>query len=809
MTKKLALTLLPVLLAMLSVTFLFGREADKENGTITGKIVSHEGKPAIAVTVRLKGTNKAAVTGEDGAFVLHNVKPGTYELEASLVGYESISKSVTVEEKKTASVEIQLNLSQAQIDEVTVRTVRNGYKESNPSSSLRINEPLLEAPQNIQVITGKVMADQQVISMSDGLIRNVSGAMRVEHWGDQYANIVMRGARASAFRNGMNITDFWGPLTEDMSYVDHIEFVKGPAGFMMSNGEPSGLYNVVTKKPTGINKGEASIMMGSYDLFRSTVDLDGKLDKAGRLLYRLNVAGQTKNSFRQYEFNNRYSIAPVLSYKIDDNTTITAEYILQRVKSSNIGSYYMFSTEGYAKVGREATMLDPSLEPNIVKDESFTLNLQHQIDKNWKLTAQAAYFNYNETGTSMWVDYQSVAPYAPLVYSNGDVVRRVSSADAVRENKYGQLFLNGDVQTGAVRHRILTGLDMGNRDYVGAWEQSYNLDLDEDGKRFNIYTTGYQAPSAGIVAIDRSKSIRERATTTGHVALSYTGLYFQDELGFFANKLRVTLAGRYTSAQNTTYYDGVSKANRFTPRVGISYSVDNATSVYALYDQSFVPQSGIRRDGKSVLPITGNNMELGIKRDWFNGKWSSSVSVYRITKNNQTATDPASIPGGTSYVLQLGQTRTKGVELDIRGELLRGLNFIGNYAYTDSRVSKDDAGASVKNGAMVPGYAKHTSNAWLTYRAQQGVLKGFGISGGFTYLVDRTTWTSGAALGKDDLPNYFKVDGGLSWEKNKIGITVNVFNLLDKYLYSGAYYGVYYWQAEAGRNFRAGLTYKF
>lgn len=807
MTKRLALAVLPLLLAILSTTFLFGREADKDNGTVTGKIISNEGKPVIAATVRLKGTSKAAVTGEDGVFTLHNVKPGSYALEASIVGYESVSKNVIVEEKKTVSVEIQLNLSQAQIDEVTVRTVRNGYKESNPSSSLRINESLLEAPQNIQVVTGKVLADQQVISMSDGITRNVSGAMRIEHWGDQYANIVMRGARASAFRNGMNITDNWGPLTEDMSYVDHIEFVKGPAGFMMSNGEPSGLYNVVTKKPTGVTKGEASIMMGSYDMFRSTLDLDGKFDKAGRLLYRLNVAGQTKNSFRQYEFNNRYSIAPVISYKVDDNTTITAEYILQRVKSSSIGSYYMFATDGYAKVGREVSLLDPNMEPNYVKDESITVNLQHNIDEHWKLTAQAAYFNYSEKGTSMWPVYGSTGY---LVYDNGDIVRGVNSADAVRENKYGQLFLNGDVQTGAVRHRILTGLDLGNRDYVGAWNDGYSLDLDEDGKRFNIYQTAYQAPSAGIGTIDRSKSVRERASTTGHVALSYTGVYFQDELGFFNNKLRVTLAGRYTSATNTTYYEPrISKANRFTPRVGVSYSIDNATSVYALFDQSFVPQAGSRRDGKGVQPLTGNNMELGVKRDWFNGKWTSSLSVYRILKNNQLTNDPLNT-GNDAYVVQFGQTRTKGVELDIRGELLRGLNFIGNYAYTDSRISKDDYGNKIKDGALVPGYAKHNANAWLTYRAQQGVLKGFGISAGFMYLVDRTTWSSAAAEGKMDLPNYFKLDGGLSWEKNKIGITVNVFNLLDKYLYSGSYsYGIYSWQAEAGRNVRAGVTYKF
>src|SRR5690606_708434 len=116
-----------------------------------------------------------------------------------------------------------------------------------------------------------------ITQFDQGVIRNVSGATKLEHWAD-YTRINMRGSRASEFRNGMNVTSTWGPLTADMSVVDHIEFVKGPAGFMMSNGEPSGIFNIVTKKPTGVTQGEVSMMLGSYDFYRGAIDLDGKLD---------------------------------------------------------------------------------------------------------------------------------------------------------------------------------------------------------------------------------------------------------------------------------------------------------------------------------------------------------------------------------------------------------------------------------------------------------------------------------------------------------------------------------------------------
>jgi iron complex outermembrane receptor protein len=333
---------------------------------------------------------------------LIKVKTGTHSLLISYVGLATQEKQVEVVAGETVNVAFTLTESANQLEEVIVKG-GNLYKSDQLSSSLKLMTPILETPQNIQVVTSQILADQQVISMSDGLIRNVSGATRLEHWGDMYANISMRGSQIQAFRNGFNVvSSSWGPLTEDMSFVDHIEFVKGPAGFMLANGDPSGLYNVVTKKPTGQNKGEASFTTGSFGLYRAALDLDGKLNKTGKLLYRLNLAGQNKGSFRPFEYNNRYSIAPVVSYQLDDKTKLTAEYTMQYAKMSDVGSYYVFSPEGYASLPRDFTTLSPGLSPTKMKDQSIYLNLQHQINEDWKLTAQVAYFNYQQNGSSMW-----------------------------------------------------------------------------------------------------------------------------------------------------------------------------------------------------------------------------------------------------------------------------------------------------------------------------------------------------------------------------------------------------------------------
>lgn len=777
--------------------------AQQGTGTIKGHITTSDERPAAWVTVQLKGSKKTVLTDEKGYFILKNIKPGSYEIEVTLVGYESAVKSVTVEDNKTVTIDIPMSVSNQQLQEVIITTGKNSYNAKQASSSLRLNEPLLEVPQNIQIVTGANLADQQVISMSDGAIRNVSGATRLEHWGDLYANITMRGSQIQAFRNGFNVvTSYWGPLTEDMSFVDHIEFVKGPAGFMLANGDPSGLYNVVTKKPTGQTKGEASLTVGSFDLYRATLDLDGKLSKDGKLLYRLNLAAQNKKSHRDFEHNNRYSFAPVISYQIDDKTKLTAEYTLQHANMSDVGSYYVFSTKGYGSLPRNFTTLQPGLEPTKINDHSFTVNLQHQLNADWKLTAQAAYYNYQQKGTSMW-------PAA--VNPDGTMIRSVGIWDAKSEMTLAQVFLNGNITMGKVTHRILGGVDMGTKEYFADWSTSHPLD--SVGAEFNTLNPSYGTPVNGYPVWDRSINLEARAAAGGGIIdQKYSGVYLSDELGFWDNTIRLTLAGRYTYVKQSAYGGTPQENKHFSPRAGLSISLDRNTSFYALYDQAFIAQSGRLANGKDVKPITGNNTEFGIKRDWMNGKWNTTLSVYRIIKNNEVTSAPGSTPQAPLY-MELAQKRSQGVEFDVRGTIVRGLNVVANYAYTNSEITEVGEGVTdYKVGDIVPGYAKHNINSWVSYKVSGGALKGAGISGGFTWMLDRATSNWSETNNDQNQPDYFKLDGGIFWEKDRIRFTLNMFNILDKYLYSGSYYdwlNAWYWQSEAPRNLRFGVTYKF
>ncbi|SFD63197.1 iron complex outermembrane recepter protein [Chitinophaga sp. CF118] len=795
--------LLCVLCAMFMAMPAFSN--DEPLSAIKGKVLTGEGTPVAYVAVQIKEKNKGTMTNENGEFVFKRLHAGHYTLQVILMGYQSVTKEVDLTDDQILNVSIQLEATNQQLQEIIVSSNRNKYKTDGVSSTLRLKTRLLDIPQNIQVISSSLIADQQTFDIVDGITRNVSGATRVGHWDNQYAQIRMRGSKIPAFRNGMNIEASWGPTAEDAAMIDRIEFVKGPAGFMLSAGEPGGFYNVVTKKPTGVTQGSVNLSMGSFSTYRAALDFDGKLSKDGKLLYRLNMAGQQKDFYTKYNYSNRYMIAPVLKYLVDDKTSITLEYTFQGSRYLGNGNY-QFSAKKLADedISNDFFYGDPSLEPGRLKDHSVYVYLDHKLNDRWDAHAQVAYFNFSMVANSVW---------ANSVTQSGDMDRYFSIGDEAGENKFGQVSLSGEEYTGNVRHRILAGIDMGNKKFWGDFrtlDQSLGL---RGGQKFNVYNPVYGIPFDSIPTIDRSRSVRTRAGASAYISsVNYTSAYAQDELAFFNDRLRLTMAVRFTHSETVGQTKAASLVNNtVTPRIGLSYSINKSTSVYALYDQSFVPQTGLDSNLQAFQPVKGNDIEAGIKKEWFGGRWVSSLTAYRILRENAKVSLGIKDSRGADVVEALGQTESKGIEADISGEILPGLNVNVNYAYTYSKVARDASNKTEANttvGNLTPNTAAHVTNAWLSYRIGKGPLTGFGASAGMQWLADRTYGTTRTF----NMPNYFRTDAGLNYSKGKYNISFLVNNLADnrKLLTAASFSAGYYsYIVEARRNFRMTVAYRF
>jgi len=788
----------------------------QQTGSVRGRITTSDGSIAEGVTVKLKGTDLGSVTNEDGQYHIRRVPAGSYTLVVSAVGLYPKEKQISVGEKSNVIADFSLNENQSQLNNVQISGNKRKFKVDKVSTSLRLQSPLLEIPQNIKVVTSQLIADQQVFDVVDGLTRNVSGTIRTGHWDNQYANISTRGTTIPAFRNGMNMKMPWGPLADDAATIERVEFIKGPSGFMMANGEPGGIYNIVTKKPTGQNNSSVSLSGGGYNLGRAALDLDGKLSKDGKLLYRLNLAAQSKGSFNKYNYNDKYVIAPVVSYQVDSNTLITAEYTTQHVEAQALGNYG-FSPVGYGDTDPSFFLGDPSLDPSKLTDHNVTLYFNHKLSRDWTVNAQVAYVKSGLEGNSVWLNY---------LKPNGDMSRYVNIGDELAINKNAQLSIQGEVRSPGLVQRILGGVDMGNLKTWGDFSSKMHPDLQlANNVPFNIYNPIYGIPQANIPVFDRSQSIQVRSGNNTYATnLTYTGVYLQDELRFLQEKLRLTLAGRFTHAVTVGKTNATQLSdNVFSPRVGLSYSITNNFSVYSLFDQSFLPQAGTDFNGDIFKPVRGNNIELGLKKDWFDGKWNSTFAIYKITKKNVLTPDLEHPDPIANWRVQLGEVQSKGIEVDIAGELAQGLNVILNYAYTDAKVTKDLTVDPTKNlvGSYLANSVKHITNGWLSYRfkKQGSVLDGFGLTGGYQFQFGRVI---GSNARESNFADYIRYDVGASYERGKFTISALVNNVLDRRLFTQGSYsaanaaaiakggvGYYTYIYDMPRNARVTLTYRF
>ncbi|MET3537043.1 TonB-dependent siderophore receptor [Chryseobacterium limigenitum] len=684
------------------------------------------------------------------------------------------------------------------------------YKLNEVSGSLRLQTPIMELPQNVQSISSQVLADQITLNMSEGIVRNVSGARKVEHWDNVYSNVFMRGASIATYMNGMNVSSTWGPINPDASIIDRIEFVKGPAGFMGSMGDPAGFYNIVTKKPTGKFQNSVRFTTGSYNLFRGEADLDGVIVKNGVLDYRLNLMGSTNGSWVENDKTKKIIVAPSLTFRPTKTTTLTAQYNYQFLNFSQPGAYLM-SKDGYASLNVHTNFNDKNFKETEVKDQSLFLTLDQKLFKDWTWSTQYAYMDMNYDGGSWWGSFDT---------NNSNIFNRtLSNWQAVGKNHIFQTYVRGSLKTGNIVHKVIAGFDYGDRKYNADFSGYSKI---ADGVETAIYPINIHNPQYGVdpstLPADSFYTLSTAAPFYNDQGVKYTSYYAQDQIEMFDNKLRLTLAGRYTSGKTYAGYPNLGEvkpdtAGEFTPRVGVSYSFNENFSAYGVFDKTFVPQSAIQYSDTNpkgeplTTPFKGQNLEVGIKKDWFGGKWNSTFAIYEITRQNIFTADPVHSTSGFSVAT--GEQRARGFEADIKGEIVKGLNVVINYAYTDAKTVKDNDAARI--GQQSPGNAKNVQNTWLSYRFENGMLNGFGISAGYQYQGGRQSWFGTSAKQDQTLEDYFDTNFGISYTAKKFDVNLILNNVLNRKLYSGYRNddGSYAWIYNAPRNWRLSIGYKF
>ncbi|WP_366931690.1 TonB-dependent siderophore receptor [Nostoc sp. NOS(2021)] len=633
--------------------------------------------------------------------------------------------------------------------ELVVTGEQDGYSVPDATTATKTDTPLRDIPQSIQVVPQQVLRDQQVTRLNDAL-RNVPGVITTfgSDANSEESSFTIRGFDSGTIlRNGL--ADPVGTRSLELSNIERVEVLKGPASALFGNGSPGGTVNLITKQPLATPYYAVEATVGSDSYYRGAVDLSGPLndDKTG--LYRLNVSYKDAGSFIDFAHGKNLLIAPVLSFAIGERTKLTleGEYISADTNRLWLPAVGTVLPNPNGEIPRNLNLSGPDRSDNYVHEDIGRIgySLEHKFSDNWSLkNAFRAIFYHFETSAFLPT---SLDP-------DNRRLNRIFNQGQFNDQAYNLATdIIGKFSTGSIKHQLLFGFDLSRFDYEYLFNNSNAAPID----LFNPVYDQSLGPSL--------------SHQNGSSLIDALGIYIQDQIALSEN-LKLLLGVRFDAFKET---DGDLVANTessqsgdaFSPRFGIVYQPIQPISLYASYSRSFTPSIGTSFDGSTFEPERATQYEVGVKAD-LNERISTTLAFYNLTRSNVLTEDP----NHPDFSIQTGEQRSRGIEFNIGGEILKGLNVIAGYAYTDATITKDN---TYTPGNLLNNVPKNSFNLWTKYEIQSGSLKGLGFGLGLFYVGER----QGDLENNFQLPSYLRTDAAIFYKQGQLRAQVNFRNLFN------------------------------
>jgi iron complex outermembrane recepter protein len=627
-----------------------------------------------------------------------------------------------------------------------------GYNPSDTSVGTRTDTPLRDIPQSIQVIPQEVLRDQNANNLTEAL-RNASGvAITLPSENQARPGFAIRGFETTARSSSNFLRDGirdGGDIVTEIPNIERIEVLRGPASVLYGGANPGGTINLVTEQPLRDPFYAIEATIGNFDFYQGAIDLSGPLNDSRTVLYRLNAVYQDRGSFVDLYERNYFAIAPVVSFEIGDRTRLILE-----------GEYLERSSSLYEGLPAVGTVLpnpngeiphDRFLgEPNRNLNISLSrigYRLEHQFSDNWLLqNAFRARLQRNRPENEFFLNNSGLAA------DNRTFNRTIANQDTDFDDYDLVTYLTGEFSTGSIGHQLIVGVDLSSSYlFFERFGPSEPAPID-------VFNPVYGQP-VGPFSFQFD----------GETLTRSLGIYVQDQVTL-AENLKLLLGGRFDLFERSDRFladETEQTGDAFSPRLGIVYQPIQPISLYASYSRSFDPVTGIAFGGDSFQPERGTQYEVGVKTD-VNDRLSATLALYDLTRSNLLTADPVN----SGFSIQTGEQRSRGVELNIQGEILPGWNIIAGYAYTDAEITEDN---TFPVGNRPPNVPENSFNLWTSYEIQSGDLRGLGLGLGLFYVGER----QGDFENSFQLPSYLRTDAAIFYRRDQFRAALNFKNLFD------------------------------
>lgn len=535
----------------------------------------------------------------------------------------------------------------------------------------------------------------------------------------------------------------------DLVFFDRMEVLSGPTGVYQGTGEPVGTVNLVRKRPTADFQARGAISYGSYEKFRIEGDVSGPLNEAASVRGRLIGYGSTENSFMDYAGRDKAGGYGSLDFDAGDATTISIGGIIENNDVTAMSGLPTYTDGRLLNVSR-STFIGADWNSNDSKTREGFAEVEHEFDNGGVIKVIGRVFERD-------TDIKTALATTGVDPTTGDFEMMTfarnydETTDYVDANYTAPFFLRGN------RSEYTVGVDMRRVD--SGFEQNFDFGIPTQNIN-NFNPKAIEEPEIEFPGV--GPGFRLNTSTDSEEVSIYGWGRFRVTEG-----LLLSLGGRYIS------YDSKSKdlgrdmvtadidESRFVPFLGIGYDLNQNLTAYTSYSEIFQPQNGDLATGARIEPLEGRQIEVGLKGSWMNGMLNAQGALFRIEDENRAIPDPDNV----GAVIGAPKTTNKGIELNVGGSPIEGLDITGGYAYVNTDFEEDP----------IP---EHVFNLWGKYSFNEGTLKGAYAGLGVRYSSSIDTISGGVEI---EAPSYTVFDALLGYKVNDdVDVELYVKNLFDK-----------------------------
>lgn len=661
------------------------------------------------------------------------------------------------------------------------------------TSATKTGTAILETAKSVSVVTREQL-DQQSPRTTSEALRYTAGVLSDRDSNTRYDAMFIRGF--GGFGTSTNFVNFLDGLklprgqafaqsSIDPYFLERLDVLKGPSAVLYGQTSPGGIVNQTSRQPAAEPFNEVRIEAGTHGRIKSGLTSRGALTKDGNVQYSLSAVGMRSGTRYDNVEEERFGIAPALTWQPTDDTKLTISTYYQKDPEGGYNnSLYPRSLAPAAYrpyLNRDLNIGDPNFEGYEREQFGIGYVFEHRFNDLAEIRSKFRYTDVNS-------DLHGIQ-MAGAIDAGGNIARNaVRSIEGVNGiSTDNQAKFNFD--TGAISHTALAGFDFQNS--KSNWEYKFAA-----------------APALNVVNPQYGQAIGPLTTAVNNgQELTQTGIYLQDQLSFGGLRANLGIRHDWTRQKMNNRVANTSSSqssNATSYQAGLLYLFDNGFAPYASYSTSFEPVIGVDANGKAFKPTEAKQIEAGIKYE--PGFMDALITLSAFDIRQQNVLTPGPVPG---FNIQTGEIHSRGLEFEMRGNITSNLEVIAALTLLDTEVSKSTTATTVgKKPQGVPGYF---ASIWANYAFDTGVLKGASVGAGVRMVG--SSYADDANTIKAD--GYSLVDAALRYDFEAINddlkglqATLNVTNLFDEDYYSSCSYNTYC-QFGDGRQVKAGLRYQW